>query len=664
VAEEINVGMLGMVPGAVPALQSAGLIRPEDQAMSGMTGEALRFAGTAIPFAAGIPAMGSAPGTIAKSGIIRSMVDDIATFARNRPGTYFGAELGAAAAAGAAGEAATQGGAGDAGRLAAEAAGGIVGGLALGTLPSSARRLKEGVLANLAPMREEGGMIRASRQMQSRAGGPDRASEFSRMLDDIPEGVTPAQWIGDSRLMAQEARLLIDNPDLQPVVQLELQEARMIAQESIKDSFGAPRSRQDWERSVLEKVSPPGTAIAPGMSDEMLDQAYRSFEPLYDTAKGFPSNSQGLRDDFISASNDDFIIATDDERSSVARWLSNQATAIENRDIPITTDELLNLRSRIRDERRRQVKNGNSVRADLLNSAESAVTGRIESSIPEESLSALRSADSQYRKYKVVENAIFSAGDRAFTPDQLSESIRLGGLTTTSRYARGQDESVQELRELALSGRSTEEILGDPRRAALFVRGLDDGGKKAVQNDFMNTLYNRAMESSTDATESGVGFVSGRRLLRDINDNESVMKSLGMSEDEVRRARRMAREIYVMEQKPPAAVASLFEDGPATLIDLAAALVGAKQGQAIAGRGMGSSLVLAQYMSNRARRIVSMMTSSQAEQLMKDATTDPELYRAMLTKSLSDTRAKERAAYLESWLLASALNTDYSGDQQ
>jgi hypothetical protein len=50
--------------------------------------------------------------------------------------------------------------------------------------------------------------------MQERAGGQVRALESADALDDLPEGVTPAQFLGDNVLMAQEARLIADNPDL------------------------------------------------------------------------------------------------------------------------------------------------------------------------------------------------------------------------------------------------------------------------------------------------------------------------------------------------------------------------------------------------------------------------------------------------------------------
>jgi hypothetical protein len=662
-AQEINAGMLGLIPGAVPALQSAGLMRSDEEAKQGPLGAAARYAGSAIPFAAGIPLAGTAPGQIPRStGIFRSMVDDIANFARNRPKTYFGTELSAAGAAGAAGQVAKDSEAGVAGQLVAEVAGGLVGGGLVAGIPAGIRATREGLAANLAPMTTEGGMIRASRQMQERAGGQDRAQKFATMLDTIPEGVTPAQWIGDSRLMAQEARLLMDNPDLEPVVRQELQDARLLAQNELLDSFGRPRSRQDWEFSVLQRVTPQGAKIDKGQSDEMLDSAYRSFEPLYDQARGIPVEIDGLKNAVVGASKDDFIMASDGERDAVARWLSNQMTAIEGRDVPLTSDDLLNLRSRIRSERRKQMRSQNMERADLLNSAEAVLTQRIEDSLPDDVRDVVRAADSQYRKYKVVESAIFSAGDRNLTPDQLSEAIRMGGLTTQSQYARGQDPAVQELREIALSGRSTEEVIGDPRRASMFVRGMDDQGKKAVQADFINTLFTRAAGQSASTTDAGVAFVSGRQLTRDIQENRQVMKALGMSDDEIGRTFRMAREISVLEQKPPAAVDQLFEDGPASIMQLAAALVGAKQGQAIAGNGMGSSLVMAQYMSNRARRILAGLTSNEAERLMKEAATDPVLYRAMLTKNLSGGNARQDAAYLESWFLASAM--DKAGDNQ
>ena len=319
------------------------------------------------------------------------------------------------------------------------------------------------------------------------------------------------------------------------------------------------------------------------------------------------------------------------------------------------SDVLLDLRSAIRDERRLQTSRGRDERADLLGSAEAVLTKRIQEGLPEGAVDILNQADSQYRKYKVIERAIFDAADSNLTPEDISRAIQQGNLTTDSRYARGADETTQELRGMAMSGRSTEEVLGDPQRAKLFVRGVEGEDLRAVHADFTDTLFNRAM--SAEATDSGQGFLSGEKLLRDLSENAEVMKSLGMSDKQIANLRYIGENILAMGKKPPEAVNNLFEDGPASILQLVAAISGAKSGQRMAGQGMGSSLVLAQFMSNKARSTLASLTSNEAERLMKDAVTDPELYKALLTRKLESQAAmRERAAYLESWLLASAFD--------
>lgn len=660
---EVNRGILSYFPDTLkkPLQEKLG-IGVETEMSQTPVGRGAEYVGMALPMAIGIPAAGQATAsqmtTLARPGVFRTMIDDITNFAMNNPALYFGGETAAAFGAGAAGEAAEQAGAGPVGQMASE----LAGGMGLGTFatigPRSLRAMRESVKANLFPMSEEGGMIRAARQTQARTPGESAAQEYARRLESIPEGVTPAQWIGDERLMAQEARLLADNPELERQVRQELQDARIAAQESLKDAFGRPRSRQDWEVSVLERVTPEGAMIEPGMTDDMLNQAYKSFAPLYDSAKGHPINALGLENKLALAPYDEGIIAADSERKAVEGWVRNQLTAfdpeIANGQIP--SDALLQLRSKVRDQRRLQSKRQNEERADLLGAVEGELTTMLEQGLPPDVTDTLRAADSQYRKYKIVENAIFAAGDTALTPGQLSAAIQQGGLTTTSRYARGTDEVTQELRRLALAGRSTEEILEDPRRAKLFVRDLNATEKQAVHADFANVLFNRAKESARDATDAGTPLISGERLLRDIDANEEVMRALGMTPDDRKRLRTIAETIATLGKKAPAAVDQLMEDGPATILQLAATLAGAKSGQRMAGRGLGSSLVLAQYMSNRARNTLASLTSNQAEQLLEDAVTDPKLYQALLTKSLVERNIKQRAQYLESWLLASAFD--------
>jgi hypothetical protein len=114
--------------------------------------------------------------------------------------------------------------------------------------------------------------------------------------------------------------------------------------------------------------------------------------------------------------------------------------------------------------------------------------------------------------------------------------------------------------------------------------------------------------------------------------NESAV-AVRMSEDELARAQVIATHLQTAERKSPAAVAELYEDGPSNILSLLATLVGAKHGQKVAGRGMGSSLVLAQYFANKARGILGHFTTEGASELLIKAQTDPELYARLLVKA-------------------------------
>ena len=658
IINELNRGLLSFLPAvAREKLESFG-VGVETEFGESAFGKGVRYTGTAIPFMFAPVGMGTVgPQMLGRTGIFKRMIDDIANFAVNNPKMYFATETAGNLGAGAAGHLAEEGDAGPAGQLISEAVGGMTAGGLASVGPRSLRALREGIQANLFPMTQEGGMIRAARQTQARAGSPEAAQQAAQKLETLPEGVTPAQWIGDERLLAQEARLLQDNPQLDNIVRQELQEARLIAQEELVDSFGRPRTRQDWEISVLEKVTPQGTIITPGTSDEMLDQAYRSFKPLYEQINGFDIPSSGLAQRVSNAAYDPSIIAGDAERDQVRKWFNNMSSGFDDLiefDI-IPSEALVRMRSNVRTERRLQTRQLEQRTADLLGAIESQLTRVLEKNIPAPVRRTLRAADSQYRKYKIVENAIFNAGDANLSPEMLAQSIRMGGLTSNSRYARGVDPVTQQMRRQAMGGRSTAEVLGDPQRATMFVRDMDFVERQAVHADFTDVLFKRA--TSAEATESGIALISGEKLLRDLTENQKVMENLGMSLDEIQRLRNMGDSIQTMGNKSPTAVAELFEDGPATIMQLIAALAGAKSGQRMAGTGLGSSMVMAQFMSNRARRFLAGITSDEAARLMKDAVTDPQLYQSLLTRPTASAAViRERVQYLESWLLASAFN--------
>lgn len=638
-------------------LADVGIGFPAGYEMPGKAGAAAKMTATALPFIAGPVVAGKqlaqeTARTLARPGIARGMLEDIYRTAQAAPKVFFGSEIAAAGASGAAGEAARERGAGPGMQLLSEVGGGFTAGALPTVLPRTGKRMYQSIRSNLTPFTEEGGSIRAARQMQQRAGGQARALELADALDDLPEGVTPAQFLGDNVLMAQEARLIADNPDLGNIIATDLMSARRAAQEELVDLRGRPRTRQEWEQAVIQRVTPPGTTIPKSQTDEMLDEAYKAFDPFYDAARGRPAPLNKMtKIDIVESTENPAIIATDEQRKAVFRYLEDLTTAWDSPDLFGTTDDLIDMRSKLRTERRAQQRAGNLERADLLGGAENVVTQQIQDSLPTDVAAQLNETDRLYRQYKVIETAIYNSGDNVLTADMISEAIRTSGLTSPSRYARGATDEVQKLRELAIAGRDVAEYLADPERAALVIRGLDEDGKRAVQAEFVSALINRAKPDASEISE-GMVLISGKKFTRDVTDNISVMESLGMSPEDIGRVKDIANRVTIMEKKSPRAVGQLFDDGPATIMELAAAVVGAKQGSNIASAAdIGQTLVLAQFFSNRARRWLATITSDKAGRLLKDAATDPELYKALLSKSVDPAENIKSARYIESYLV-------------
>ena len=240
---------------------------------------------------------------------------------------------------------------------------------------------------------------------------------------------------------------------------------------------------------------------------------------------------------------------------------------------------------------------------------------------------------------------MYRSGDEQLTPARLANSLRRMA-DSPSQYARGGEATM---RQLVQEGRRVDEVLGDPAAAARMVRGMGEESRRSVKADFVQTLYDRARTSSV--TDEGVELVSGSRLHALLNENKATAKALGVTDLEFDRMNRIAQELRRMERAAPAAVDRLFEDGPANVMQLLAALVGAKSGQRVAGHGMGSSLVLAQFFSNKMRNALATVTADKATEIMVAAHRDPKLYAALLTGPTASARAQERASQvLNAWL--------------
>lgn len=619
------------------------------------TPEALRQAQRSIVelSAAAQPAAPGVPAALERAG--RQVVDAAA----RRPGAFWASEIAAGMGAGAGQElgreAADDMEVDGVGRAALETGGALLGGMLPTATPRmlarGATQAYDAALQHVLPFTPAGGRLRAAQQMQRRAADPEAAAQAAL---DAPEGVTPARATGDEGLMAQEQRILADNPELRAQVQADLAEAQRRTAREIEGIFGEGRSPQAWQHSVMERVAAPGARIEPGDADRMLQQAFDSYGPAYDIARGYRIETQGMGRSLNDAINDPEVFAGEGVRNNVRGWLNSQLKNLARTraaaDGSLTSDDLLQLRQAVR-TRSRQLAgttdaDGQQAR-EVLDRVERRLTSILEEQLPEDVVEQLRQVDRQYRQYKVVEDAMYRGGEVGLDPRRLSDAVRRAA-QSPGRYARGADE---ELRSLALQGRSMDELLRNPALAARVRRGLNDEQLRAVKADYTQTLIQRAIRPD----DAGEPVLDGRQFKTLLRQHAESGRALGLTSTEMARLHTLADRLIMMQRRPPEAVARLYEDGPSTVVELISALVGAKGGQRAAGRGLGSSLVLAQFMSRKARDAVEHMTSSQAIKLMTDAATDPKLYAALLTGPTTAVRKQREAAqHLEAWLLGQA----------
>ena len=622
-------------------------------------------------------------------------------------------------------------------RLFAELLGGGIGSGIPSAVPSTWKRAKQSLQANLLPFTDAGATVRAARQMQARAGSQEQRELFVELLKGMPEGVTPAQWLGDDVLLAQQGRILADDRadinntrGLTEQVGAQLMQARRVMMEELYDAQGEPRTRLEWFRAIVQRVTPVPVnkdgmpaPVTIDLADEdvMLRQAYDVFRPLYEKFQGFdvsPEDVGDLEGLIIGAADSPYITASNDSVDTARRWLKNLVSTYKNDDAaadlaaldapppaildaygkpmrPVTeppappeavpleildTGDALLLRSKLRAEiRRLGTREGNQEVRDLYSVAEAELTNFINTTIdavdPKAALE-LSKTDGIYAQYKVIENAVFRSGDKTISADNVSESIRASSLASEAQYARGEIEAVQELRDMSIQGGDVAEYLRKPESAARIVRGLGPEEKKQVQAEFLNHIIARGKDRAPliETVVPGVGtkqevIPSAETIKRDLLDNLDVMRSLGMSEDDIARVTNIANIMGRLEKAGPEPVKKLFDDRANNLLQLGAVLTGTAAADRIADFfSVGGGLVLPQFMANRAREMLDNMTGNQAARLMADAVTDAELYKVLLLTDVAPRRKLiEGARYLQSYLYSapfSALGELEEGEER
>lgn len=220
-------------------------------------------------------------------------------------------------------------------------------------------------------------------------------------------------------------------------------------------------AENDWQRAVFQQAAAPGATINKSANmPDMLEQAYRSYEPLYAQAKGqqvLPAIMNGGQGIKLSAAFGQIAKmpgTTQDAQQAAGSWLQNELTRIPNQG-RVMSDDLLDLRSNIRAQLRQARLSNDTIaqdKAQIFSAADQAVTRALQSQLAPQKFSALQMADQAYGKYKVVENAVAASKDQlaGLTPQKLSQAIY--NATPDQQYALG---AGGELRNLAQAGATT-----------------------------------------------------------------------------------------------------------------------------------------------------------------------------------------------------------------
>jgi hypothetical protein len=235
-----------------------------------------------------------------------------------------------------------------------------------------------------------------------------------------------------------------------------------------------------------------------------------------------------------------------------------------------------------------------------------------------------------------------------------------GRVDLVDRLAHNAQKSRVALYLDASKGESWQAVLRSDKpeaAAAALLRkvSVDKDAVKGFQSGLVDELLRSASKGGAGGmTEEGTWLMSGRKLMRLVGENEGVMKAAGMDDGAIERMKIVARTASRLEMKPQENM-KVIEDTPARLLNFLVGWLGAKQGQRLAGGGMGASIKLAGATSKAYTDILQNMTVDKASGIIAAAVRDKELMRTLLLTPSAGPRAHAAAARrVNAWLAAPA----------
>jgi hypothetical protein len=294
---------------------------------------------------------------------------------------------------------------------------------------------------------------------------------------------------------------------------------------------------------------------------------------------------------------------------------------------------------------------GQAAQADFLRRRASEFAAPRGVFSPERAADFIRQNDELLNRFPYVRKNLVDAIDAAKVG--ASDEARIG---RRSAGLRDPKVSAGALVERAPIGGEIDAVFKakDPVSAAksLRLQASKDRTGGALAGYKGAALDHLMREAKSGITDSGDTALSGRRIINLLGDTKTraVLNEI-LSPDELRRVQRIAQELRKLEMARGALpnVDGVINDAPSQIISTIARVFAARQGAKLGHGATGASLQTASMFSSRAKKILGRLTNDRAERLIRDAMTDPELFKALLMDSAKPAQAKQAERALMAW---------------
>lgn len=322
----------------------------------------------------------------------------------------------------------------------------------------------------------------------------------------------------------------------------------------------AKARQQGWRETqavIAQEAAPPGFKVTPKDDpSEMFDEIYRAYTPAYDVAKGFPVSPVVMTPGanaslYLSMPAPKSIAADPKSRNYANSFINGQIQFLREKGAKMQSDDLLTVRSNLRQEIRRLESNPNAPfkAVDLLERAEKQVTDALQSQLPKDATDALRAVDGKYVNLKVFEKALQkSRGPTGeFSPAQFATAVAQS-TPSSAQYAAGGG----PMRDIA---QAASEVF--PTRQPMTGRQLPGQIAGIVAGAATYPFYGES-QASRLARQLLLGGARGQRAVQEFE--EKFKRKLSEKErDALVTALRTGTGVYGEEERPtPFATTSLF----------------------------------------------------------------------------------------------------------